>query len=86
MRIAVVVALAALCAGCAAHEVASFQAQPGQESIVRDGRPALVSRAAHSLVMIAPALRQFTASGRPIYVVGIYNLGTTPLQFRVADI
>lgn len=86
MRIVLVVALAALCAGCAANEVASFQARPGQEAIVRDGRPALVSRAPHSLVMIAPASRQFKASGRPIFVVGLYNLGPAPSQFRVADI
>jgi hypothetical protein len=86
MRITIVVALAALCGGCAANEVASFQARPGQEAIVRDGRAALVSRAPHSLVMIAPALRQFTASGRPVFVVGLYNLGPSPLLFRVADI
>ena len=86
MRTLVVAALAVLCAGCAANEVANFQARPGQEAIVRDGRPALVSRAPNSLVIVAPASRQFVANGRPVFVVGIYNLSRAPLQFRVADI
>jgi hypothetical protein len=36
--------------------------------------------------MIAPAARQFRSGGRPVFVVGIYNLSHAPLQFRVADI
>ncbi len=87
MRIVgVMVLVAALCSGCAANEVATFQARPGQDSIIRDGQAALVSRAPRSLVMIKPASRQFRSGGRPTYVVGIYNLSPTPLQFRVADI
>lgn len=77
--------VAALC-GCAANEVATFQARPGQDLIIRDGQAALVSRAPSSLVMIKPALRQFRSSGRPTFVVGIYNLSPAPLQFRVANI
>jgi hypothetical protein len=86
MRIAWAIALAALCSGCAANEVATFQARAGQDSIIRDGQPALVSRAPNSLVMVAPASRQFRAGSRPAFVVGIYNLGQAPLQFRVAEV
>jgi hypothetical protein len=80
------VALAITIGGCASHEVATFQARLGQESIVRDGQAALVSRAKNSIVLIRPAARQFAASGRPVFVVGINNMGPTPLQFRIADI
>lgn len=86
MRIVGILALAALCSSCASNEVATFQPMAGQQAIVRDGRPALVSRAKNSLVMIAPALRQFSSRGRPVFVVGIYNLSPVPLQFRIADI
>jgi hypothetical protein len=81
-----VLVLAALCSGCASSEVATFQAGAGQESIVRDGQAALVSRAPNSLVMIKPAARQFRSGGRPAFVVGIYNLSPAPLQFQVANI
>jgi hypothetical protein len=86
MRIAFVVALAALCGGCASHEVASFQPLAGQQSIVRDGQPALVSRTKNSIVLIRPASRQFVSGSRPVFVVGIFNLSPAPLEFRVADI
>jgi hypothetical protein len=36
--------------------------------------------------MIASPLRQFTARGRSIFVVELYNLEPRPLQFGVADI
>jgi hypothetical protein len=86
VRIVGVLALAAVCSGCASHEVATFQARPGQQSIMRDGQAALVSRARNSLVMVSPAARQFTSRGRPVFVVGIYNLSPTPQDFRVADV
>ena len=81
-----VVVLAGTISGCASHEVATFQARTGQEAIVRDGQAALVSRAKNSLVLVRPAARQFGSSGRPVFVVGINNMGPTPLQFRIADI
>jgi hypothetical protein len=86
MRIVGVLALAAICSGCASHEVANFQARAGQESLVRDGQAALVSRTKNSIVMIRPAARQFISGGRPVFIVGIYNLSAAPLQFRIADI
>jgi hypothetical protein len=86
MRITFVFALAALCSGCASHEVANFQPLAGQQSIVRDGQPALVSRTKNSIVLIRPASRQFVSGSRPVFVVGIFNLSQAPLEFRVADI
>ena len=86
MRIVGVCLIAALCSGCAANEVANFQARPGQDAIVRDGQPALVSRAPTSLVMVKPATRQFKAGARPAFVVGIYNLSPAPIQFQVANV
>ena len=81
-----VVVLSVTISGCASHEVATFQARSGQEMLVRDGQAALVSRAKNSIVLIRPATRQFASSGRPVFVVGINNIGPTPLQFRIADI
>jgi hypothetical protein len=72
--------------GGASHEVATFQARAGQDSIVRDGQAALVSRAKKSIVLVRPAARQFASNGRPVFVVGINNFGQVPLQFRIADI
>jgi hypothetical protein len=82
----VVGVLAITICGCASHEVATFQARSGQEAIVRDGQAALVSRAKSSIVLIRPAARQFASHGRPVFVVGINNIGSLPLQFRIADI
>lgn len=81
-----VISLAGMIGACASHEVATFQAQSGQEALVRDGQAALVSRAKNSLVIVRPAARQFASSGRPVFVVAINNMGPTPLQFRIADI
>ena len=83
---AVLTTFGALCAGCASHEVAKFQPQAGQESLIRDGQAALVSRGRNSIVMISPASRQFNKGSRPVFVVGMYNLSGAPLQFRVADV
>jgi sRNA-binding protein len=86
MRVLYAMLLCIACAGCAANEVANFQARPGQQSIMRDGQAALVSRAQNSLVMIRPAVRQFKANSRPVFVVGIYNLSPVPQEFRVANV
>jgi hypothetical protein len=86
IRAVAVMALAATCGGCASNEVANFQAGPGQQALVRDGIPALVSRGQNSLVMIRAAARQFKANGRPIFVVGIYNLSPSPQEFRLANV
>ena len=53
---------------------------------MRDGQPALVSRQKHSLVLVRPASRQLQANGRPVFVVGINNIGKQPTEFRVAQV
>ena len=86
MRIAVILAAAAICAGCAGSETVRFVAKPQQQALMRDGQAALVSRGKTSLVLVRPAARQFTSGKRPVFVVGINNMGPTPMDFRVADI
>jgi hypothetical protein len=83
--------IAVLCAalgGCVtAGESVSFRASnPQQQAIMRDGQPALVSRQKSSLVLVRPASRQLRASGRPVFVVGINNLGKQPVDFRVGQV
>lgn len=85
MRWVVCVALAALVSSCASMETARFQARSGQEAMVRDGQPAIVSRKANSLVIVRPASRQFQAGRRPVYVVGMYNLTKAPLQYATSN-
>ncbi len=54
--------------------------------MMRDGQPALVSHQKNSLVLVRPAARQLQANGRPVFVVGINNLGRQPVDFRVAQV
>lgn len=86
MRTVVALILAGLCAGCVTTEQVQFQAAADQQSIVRDGKPALVSTRKNSIVIVRPASRQFQIGGRPVFVVGIYNRSAKPLNFRVADV
>src|SRR5262245_65167848 len=84
-------ALLALCAsltGCVtAGETLSFRpSNPNQQAMMRDGRPALVSRQKISLVLVSPAARQQQTYGRPVFVVGINNIGRQPVDFRVAQV
>lgn len=86
MRIVIACALCALVAGCASTETVQFRPKAQQEAMVRDGQPALISRRPSSIVMIRPASRQFQTGGRPVYVVGIFNLSGRPIDFRVANV
>jgi hypothetical protein len=71
---------------CAQTEVAKFQAREGQQTMVRDGQPAIVSRKGTSLVIVRPASRQFKAGKRPTYVAAMNNMGTGPLQFTMTNL
>src|SRR5579884_2958900 len=86
MRIVLVCAVAALCAGCVTTESVQFQAAAGQQSLVRDGQPAIVSTKKNSIVMARPAARGFQIGGRPVYVLAIYNRTAKPLEFRVSNV
>jgi hypothetical protein len=81
-------ALLMLClAACASYDVVQFQASnPQQQAMMRDGRPAISSRQKNSLVLVSPAGRQIKSGSRPVFVVGIYNLAKTPVDFRVSDV
>jgi hypothetical protein len=70
-----------------ASETVQFRpSNPQQQAMMRDGQPALVSRQKNSLVLVRPASRQLQANGRPVFVVGINNLGRAPVDFRVAQV
>jgi hypothetical protein len=87
MRHFVAVALCAALGGCVTAETVSFKASnPQQQALMRDGQPALVSRQKNSLVLVRPATRQLQANGRPVFVVGINNLGRQPVDFRVSQV
>jgi hypothetical protein len=74
--------------GCVtAGETVSFRASnPQQQSLMRDGQPALVSRQKNSLVLVRPASRQMQTNGRPVFVVAINNLSRQPVDFRVGQV
>lgn len=86
MRTLLAMLAALLCAACQTTESVQFQAAAGQDAILRDGNPALVSKRKDSIVIVRPAARQFQIGGRPVFVVGIYNRSARPLNFRVADL
>jgi hypothetical protein len=88
MRKVLVLALFAGLGGCTtAGETLSFKpSNPHQQAMMRDGRPALVSRQKNSLVLVSPAARQQQTYGRPVFVVGINNIGRQPVDFRVAQV
>jgi hypothetical protein len=86
MRAIVILALAALCGGCATRETVQFQPKAQQDALVRDGQAALVSRGKNSLVLVRPASRQFARGSRPVFVIGLYNMSRGPLEFRMTNI
>lgn len=86
MRFLIGCALCALVAGCATSESVQFRPKLQQQAMVRDGQPALVSRAKSSIVMVRPASRQFQSGGRPVYVVAMTNLSAAPIDFAVANV
>lgn len=73
-------------AGCASNETVRFTPRADQQSLMRDGQNALVSRRKNSIVLIRPASREFKSGSRPVFVVGINNLSAGPLEFRIAEI
>lgn len=87
MRVVVSLLAAALLSGCVTNEVVKFSAtNPNQQSMVRDGRPALVSRQKNSIVLVSTAGRNVQTNGRPVFVVGITNMSKQPIDFRVDQV
>jgi hypothetical protein len=88
MRYLGLLLLCSTLSGCVTGgDTVSFRASnPQQQSLMRDGQPALVSRQKNSLVLVRPAARQLQANGRPVFVVAINNLSRQPVEFRVGEV
>jgi hypothetical protein len=87
MRKFIAGALCATLGGCVTAETVSFRASnPQQQAMMHDGQPALVSRQKNSIVLVRPAARQLQANGRPVFIVGINNIGRQPVEFRVSQV
>ncbi|WP_223478763.1 hypothetical protein [Oricola indica] len=71
--------------GCVT-ETAQFTPLDGQTALVRDGQPAIVSKKPGSILIVQPAKEGFPQGSRPEYVIGLFNPGTEPLAFSVANI
>ena len=86
MRNLVAVLAALLCASCVTAEQVAFQPSAGQQAMIRDGNPGIVSTKKNSIVIARPASRQFQIGGRPVFVIGIFNRSNAPQDFRVANV
>lgn len=86
MRVLLAFALAALCAGCvtASTDIVSFTPKPGQETLIRDGVPAVISKQAKSQVMVWPSERQIVIGARPNFTISVQNLTKSQVTF-IAD-
>lgn len=81
-----VIAIAVTFGGCVPTEKVAFNAGPQQQTIVRDGRNAILSKKKNSTVVVSPASREIARGSRPIFVVGIQNNGKIPGDFRVSQV
>jgi hypothetical protein len=71
--------------GCSSNTRIALSAAPDQESLTRDGVPALVSKHKY-VVMLRPASAVIRSSGRPSFVVAVYNPTKAPSELRVSGI
>jgi len=86
-RIAFAALVAASLGGCVSTpEKVSFVAGAQQQSMLRDGRSALVSEKRDTSIVLGPAARGIRPGGRPVMVVGIRNKSKKPIDFRLADV
>src|SRR5262249_27688620 len=76
---------AVLLSGCASSEHISLMAAPSQQSMTRDGVPALLSTQ-RQLVMLRPVQASVRRGDRPAFVVAVYNRGRTPTDLLVRNI
>ena len=70
--------------GCSMHSI-ELAAGPGQETIVRDGLPALISKKKH-VVMLSPKARRLKGNARPTFTVAVLNAGDQPVTLREASV
>ncbi len=86
-RVPVAVILAAsLLAGCVTTQTTSFKATQGQTALVRDGRAALQSARAKTVIVASPVARETPLGARSSLVLGIRNVSKEPVTFRLADV
>lgn len=88
MRVLCIAAFCVVLGGCvtAGEKIQFAASNPEQQAMIRDGRPALVSRQKNSIVLVRPAARQLQLGGRPVFVVAINNIGKAPINFLVSQI
>lgn len=72
-------------AGCSSNTRIALSAAPNQQSLTRDGVPSLVSKQKY-VVMLRPATAVIRSSGRPSFVVAVYNPTKSPSELRVSGI
>jgi hypothetical protein len=77
---------ASLLCGCATEQVSTYYATEGQEAIVRDGVPAIVSSKPGSIVLVRQAKGPSPEIDRVVYVVGILNLTDKPVTFNFSNL
>jgi len=83
----IVLGLAALAlGGCQTVEAVRFQPGVGQNTVMRDGQQALVSRKAKSIVMIGPAKRGINSGTRPVFILSATNISKSPIDLTIANI
>ena len=71
--------------GCSAPQKVMLTAAPGQQAIVRDGVPVLVSNKKH-LVMLRPNSRLLKGNARPAFTLIVRNQGRTSETLQEASI
>lgn len=88
MNKTMLIAGVALCtlAGCNTVQTTRFQAAANQQAMVRDGRPAIVSKKPKSIVLVSPAARVEQGGARTAFVVGITNISRAPIDFKVESV
>lgn len=83
-RAAVVAVLGVALGACSTHEI-KLAAGAGQEAIVRDGIPALVSRKKH-VVMLRPNNVLLKNNPRPAFTVVVRNAGSSPETLLMSEV
>ncbi len=77
-------AIAGFTAACGSQKI-KLSAAPGQDSIVRDGVPALISKK-RNIVMLKPNTQVLKGNARPAFTVVVRNHGTEPVTLSEASI
>jgi hypothetical protein len=85
MRWFAALALLLLLLGCSRSERISLVANPYQQSLMRDGDPALISTQ-KQIVMLRPAAATIRRGERPAFIVAVYNRSNRPTELQVAGI